>query len=314
MTLGGQQTPGASFGDAGGASLGNSLSLAAQPAPIKTEQVTTRPTAKYDEREGVLAGMKARRNYLMSNGADMKTWMGDWGAESKLRSQMRSERIDDAEKRFAATGDPGEYAKVIYPLIDDGMEVVGTKPIKTLDGQEAWEFTTRDTESGKETSRTMTLPQFDQLRLSVRDPSAMFKYEAEALIKRMEADEKIRVEQGGQLARQGTEYVKSKLQLGEIAAKGKQDRMSIGARGAEDRATDRHKPIKLGDGDALVAPGKGGAYETVAERPRTLGGSPQPSAGNRVLDMRAEAVEAIRKGADPQKVAERFQSQTGEGF
>lgn len=273
-TLGANEAPTAQFGDAGGASLANSMGVSAQPGAIPTEKVAAPKGPKYDEREGVLAGISARRKFLMSNGADMDAWLGDWGKESQLRGMIRTERIDDAEKRFMATGDPAEYAKSIYPLIDDGMEFVSSKPVKTVDGQQAWEFVRRNSESGKEVSSTMTLPQFQKFMMAVRDPKMVAEYESKSLLERLKADEKIRADREGEVAKQGTERLKSNLQLGEIAAKGKEDRKTVGARGAEDRATNKAKPLVLGaedmaygqedtaNGTQLVPIAKGGGKGT----------------------------------------------------
>lgn len=230
VQLGGQQRP---------AGLAGSLSLGGGGGtPIPREQVQVQPAVRYDEREGVLAGLSARRKALMSANVDSKLWMDDWAKESALRSQMRGERIDAAERRFMSTGDPGEYAKAIYPLIDDGMEFVGTEPVKTQDGSQAWKFIRRDSQTGKEISSVMNAEQFQKFMLGVRDPAKVAEYESKSLLERMEADEKIRAEIEKQKAVRQTKTHESGLRLEEIAAQGKQNRQTIAARGAEDRRTD----------------------------------------------------------------------------
>lgn len=231
--------PSAQFGTVDQPGLAGSLSLGGGGGPaVPREQVQVQPTGRYDEREGVLAGLSARRKALMSKDVDAKLWMDDWAKESALRSQMRSERIDAAERRFMATGDPGEYAKAIYPLIDDGMEFVGTEPVKTQDGSQAWKFIRRDSQTGKETSSVMNAEQFQKFMLGVRDPAKVAEYESKSLLERMEADEKIRAEIEKQKAVRQTKTHESGLRLEEIAAQGKQNRQTIAARGAEDRRTD----------------------------------------------------------------------------
>lgn len=241
LTLGGNQsamTPPA----------GMALDLSGRPQPNDT--VTTQRVApKYDEREGVLAGLTARRKSLMNSGVDDKLWLDDWAKESQLRGQIRSERVDNAEKRFMATGDPGEYAKAVYPLIDDGFDFVGTKAVKTPDGRQAWEFTRRDQQTGREVTNVMDADQFQRFTLSVRDPKAVAEYEAKALLERIKANEKIRAEQAAEAEKRDTEKLKGRIKSGHIAAEGAQDRMTVGARGAQDRQTNAAKPLVLGGED-----------------------------------------------------------------
>ena len=148
-----------------------------------------------------------------------------------------------------ATGDPGEYAKAVYPLIDDGFDFVGTKAVKTPDGRQAWEFTRRDQTTGREVTNVMDADQFQRFTLSVRDPKAVAEYEAKALLERIKASEKIRAEQAAEVAKQGTEGVKHKFKLSQIAADGSEDRKTVGARGAQDRQTNAAKPLVLGGED-----------------------------------------------------------------
>lgn len=318
MGLGGgapASMPSAQFGDMSeGAkpSLGG-MGLAEPQQRVPTQQVQAQAPGKFDEREGILAGLSARRKYLMEQGADPDAWIADWGKESQLRGMIRAERIQAAEQRFLATRDPGEYAKLIYPLIEDGMELVGTKPTKTVDGQEAWQFIRRDGQ-GKEVVDTMTLPEFQQFMVGVRDPKQVAEYEAKSLMERMKADQAIRQKRGEQAAVQDTERLKSTLTLGEIEARGKQERKTKGMVSG-DKTADLKKPLVLGEGQIAVAPGKDGKYETKAEgRQRTLGSTAQPSAGNRVLNLRAEAAQAIRAGKDADAVRARFRELTGEDF
>lgn len=310
---GGAAMPSQQFGDMSqGAKPGlGGMGLATPQERVPTQQVQVQPAGKFDEREGILAGLSARRKYLMDKGADPDAWMGDWSKESQLRGAIRSERVQAAEQRFMATRDPGEYAKLVYPLIEDGMELVGTKPTKTVDGQDAWQFIRRDGQ-GKEVVNTMTLPEFQQFMMGVRDPKAVAEYEAKSLFERMKADEAVRQKRGEQEAVQGTERVKSKLQLGEIEARGKQERKTKGMVSG-DKSAELKKPLVLGEGQIAVAPGKDGKYETKAEgRKRTLGSTAQPSAGNRVLNLRQEALDAIRRGAPQADVEREFRLATGE--
>lgn len=216
-------------------------------ANLPMQAVTTK-APDYDEREGVLAGLSARRKSLMAANADSKLWMDDWAKESQLRSQIRAERVDGAEKRFLATGDPGEYARIVYPLIDDGYDFVGTREVKGLDGKPAWEFTRRDQVTGKEVTNTMNADQFQRFMMGVRDPAKVAEVEAKALIERIKADEKIRAAGGEEVAKQGTAKVKSQLKLGEISAEGAEARKTVAAKGGQDRLTEREKPLVLSEG------------------------------------------------------------------
>lgn len=213
-------------------------------APIPTQQVT-KPAGTYDEREGVLAGLSARRKTLMDNNVDAKLWMDDWGKEAQLRSQIRGEKIDGAEKRFLATGDPGEYAKVVYPLIDDGYDFVGSQQVKGLNGKPEWQFTRRDQTTGKEVTSTMDADQFQRFMMGVRDPAKVMDVEAKSLIDRLRADQKIREEAEKQKGVRETNRQKSGLTLGEIGARTAGDLQVTRARGAEDRATNKAKPLVL---------------------------------------------------------------------
>ena len=295
---------------------GADMTLGLQSLPQSNDTTTMqRPTPKYDEREGVLAGLSARRKSLMNSGVDDKLWLDDWAKESQLRGQLRAERVDNAEKRFMATGDPGEYARAVYPLIDDGFDFVGTKPVKTPDGRQAWEFTRRDQQTGREVTNVMDADQFQRFTMSVRDPKAVAEYEAKALLERIKANEKIRAEQAAEAERRDTERLKGKIKSGHIAAEGAQDRLTVGARGAQERATNAAKPITLGEGEILTVPGKDGKRVTAAEgKPRTLGSTATPSAANRILDERQRAQQAIVDGRDPELVKRRFRDATGEDF
>lgn len=308
--------PALSLNGQGAQGPGADMTLGLQSLPKTNDTVTMqRPAPKYDEREGVLAGLTARRKSLMNSGVDDKLWMDDWAKESQLRGQMRAERVDSAEKRFLATGDPGEYAKAVYPLIDDGFDFVGTKPVKTADGRTAWEFTRRDQQTGREVSNVMDGDQFQRFMLNVRDPKAVAEYEAKALLERIKTNEKIRAEQAAEIAKQGTEGVKHGYKLKQIEADGAQDRKTVGARGAEERTTNAVKPITLGEGQILTAPGKDGKQVTLAEgKPRTLGSTAAPSAPNQVLALRREASQALAAGKDPEKVRARFRDLTGQEY
>lgn len=240
LTLGGQGTQGP----------GADMTLGLQSQPASSDVITTqRSQPKYDEREGVLAGLAARRKSLMASGVDDKLWLDDWAKESQLRGQIRAERVDNAEKRFMATGDPGEYAKAVYPLIDDGFDFVGSRQVKTSDGRTAWEFTRRDQQTGREVTNVMDADQFRRFTMSVRDPKAVAEYEAKALLERIKADEKIRAEQAAEVAKRDTEGVKHKYKLTQIAADGSEDRRTVAAKGAQDRQTNRDKPLVLGADD-----------------------------------------------------------------
>jgi hypothetical protein len=151
MTLAGSMAPGGAVQPVGG-----------------TEQVT-KPGPAYDEREGVLAGMAARRKSLMTSGVDAKLWMDDWGKESALRGQIRTETADKAEKAYRLTGDFGAYAKAVYPLIDDGHEIIDAKPDKTLDGKTGWTIVRKDAQ-GKETSMFRDEDTIRRDMLAVHDP------------------------------------------------------------------------------------------------------------------------------------------------
>lgn len=216
-----------------------------------------------DEREGILAGMQARRKALMGEKVDPKYWMDDWGKEAQLRSQIRSERVDGAEKRFLATGDPGEYARAVYPLIDDGYDFVDAKPVRGLDGKSGWNFVRRDQTSGKEVSSFMDADSFKKFMIGVRDPGAVVQYEAKALLERTKQSEE-----------RETNRQKSALTKEEIAARTAGDVAAARERGKQERSTDASKPVTLAPDSTLVRPAKGGKYEVVASgKPR----SPQSS-------------------------------------
>ena len=83
-----------------------------------------------------------------------------------------------------------------------------------------------------------------------------------------------------------------------------------------DKAVEIKKPVPLSEGQILVGPGKDGKYETKAEgRQRTLGSTAQPSAGNRVLDMRRKYSAQIRSNPDlAEQLRENFREVTGEEY
>lgn len=284
--------------------LAQSLTLGGVQPIGGTETRTTQP--KVDEREGILTALSARRKALMGAGVDAKYWMDDWGKEANMRAQVRTERMDQANQRFAVNGDPADWAKSVYPLIDDGMDFVSASPTKSVDGKQAWQFVRRDPATGEEHATVMDAEGFNKFRMSVADPKMVMQYEARQLLERFKADQGIREAKGKEEARRETNRDKSRLSLGEIAA-----------RGSEARKTNDTKPVVLGADATLVKPdGKGGAKPVAKGGARTLGGpSTKPSAANRVLDERAQAAAAIKANPDAAaQIKERFKARTGKDF
>ncbi|MFY9479182.1 MAG: hypothetical protein WAQ08_16170 [Aquabacterium sp.] len=284
--------------------LAQSLTLGGAQPVGGTETRTTQPKA--DEREGILQALSARRKALMGSGIDAKYWMDDWGKEANMRAQVRTERLDQANQRFAMNSDPSEWAKAVYPLIDDGMEFVSASPTKGVDGKQGWQFVRRDPATGEEQATVMDAEGFNKFRMSVADPKMVMQYEARQMLERYKADQGIRESQGKQEAERETNRQKSRLSLGEIAA-----------RSSQDRQTNDLKPVVLGADATLVKPdGKGGASTVAKGGGRTLGGpAANPSAANRVLNERAQAAAAIK--ANPgaaSAIKERFKARTGKDF
>lgn len=231
------------------------VSAKARPAPAEVSAQAPAParTEKPDERLGILAGLQARRKALMAEPTvDPKTWIEDWGKESALRSQIRTEKIENAEKRYHATGDPGEYLSVVYPLIEDGKKFVGRKQVLGVDGKPSWQLEFADVDTGKPSSRTVTDDQFKLFMVGVRDPNKVATYEASSMLERYKSGLKRDENAAHEGEKRDTERVKSNLQLKEIAAKGKEDRRTVSARGAEDRATDDNKPITVTEGAIVL--------------------------------------------------------------
>jgi hypothetical protein len=306
--------------------LGQSLTLGGAQAPA--QQTVTKQATDNDDREAILAGMKARRGHLMKAGVDPKAWMPDWAQEAKLRGEIRSERLDDAEKRFAVTGDPMEWAKVVYPLVDDGKTLVAADPIKGMDGSMGWNFKVRNDDTGEEATNTVSAQQFDRMRMMARDPSAVIKdVEAPALLARLKASAAIQAEEGKQGAVRETNRQKHGLKLEEIKVDGEDQRRTVAARTAGDiastrvtegerRATERTKPIVLGADATLVERDGQGEYKPVAKgKDKATGADTPTSAPNKILQLRAQAEAAAR--ANPAKAKEikaRFKALTGKDF
>lgn len=316
MGLGGgapASMPSAQFGDmSGGAkpSLGG-MGLAEPQQRVPTQQVQAQAPGKFDERQGVLAGMKARRKYLMENGAGPDVWGADFAKESALSEQLRAEPIKNAFNRYAATRDFGAYAKVVYPLIDDGVSIVDAKQEMGVDGKPlGWRLVLD--EDGKSRSVLVDPEMERQLLMLSASPEERIKHELQASLLRIKANEGVRQAQGAEAAKQGTEGVKLANNLALEAARFKNDRALKGMVSG-DKSADLRKPMVLSEGQIAVAPGKDGKYETKAEgKPRTLGSTAQPSAGNRVLNLRQEALDAIRRGAPQAEVEREFRLRTGE--
>lgn len=223
-----------------------------------------------------------------------------------MRAQVRGERMDQANQRFAVNGDPADWAKSVYPLIDDGMDFVSAGPTKGVDGKQAWQFVRRDPATGEEQTTVMDADGFNKFRMSVSDPKMVMQYEARQLLERMKADEKIRAGEADQKARRGRSLAEHGDRMNEIAA-----------RGAQARQTNDRKPVVLGADATLVKPdGKGGSSTVAKGGKRTLGGpTANPSAANRVLDERAQAAAAIKANPDAAaQIKERFKARTGKDF
>jgi hypothetical protein len=307
--------------------LGQSLSLGGAD-PVAAPKQPGQAKAPVDDRDAILAGMRARRTALMDSGIDPRAWMPDWAQESKLRGEIRSERLATAEQRFQATGDPGEWARVAYPLIDDGWEFVGSKPVKSLSGgPQAWEITRRNEATGEEQTSTIDADRFSRMMLAVRDPEAMTKYEAQSLLERLKSSEAIRAEEGKQGAVRQTQLQKHGLKLREIEADGADQRRTVAARTAgeiratraaegERRATERTKPIVLGADATLVERDQRGEYQPVAKgKDKATGADTPTSAPNKILQLRAQAEAAIRANPSAAKdVKARFKALTGKDY
>ena len=230
---------------------------AAQQAPQPDQQAVTLSTqqpspsaqpVKRDEREGILAGMQARRKALMNEKVDPKLWMDDWGKEANLRAQIRGEKVDNAEKRFLATGDPGEYARTVYPLIDDGMDFVESRQVKDDKGEPAWEFVRRDQKTGKQFTNVMNTDQFQRFMIGARDPNAVIQYEAKSMLAKFNADQKIRENAANQEGVRETNRQKSAHTLDEIAARSRGEMAVTKQKGIEDRTTNKDKPVVVSEG------------------------------------------------------------------
>ena len=318
MGLGGgapASMPSAQFGDmSGGAkpSLGG-MGLAEPQQRVPTQQVQAQAPGKFDEREGILAGLSARRKYLMENGAGPDVWGADFAKEAALREQLRAEPIKNAFNRYTATRDFGAYAKAVYPLIDDGVSIVEAKQEMGVDGKPlGWRLVLD--EGGKSRSVLVDPEMERQLLMLSASPEERIKHELQVNLAKARASAGIEEAQGTEKAKQGTEAVKLANNLALEDARFKNNRALKGMVSG-DKTADLKKPLVLGEGQIAVAPGKDGKYETKAEgRQRTLGSTAQPSAGNRVLNLRAEAAQAIRAGKDADAVRARFRELTGEDF
>lgn len=293
---------------------GMGLAPATQPGQ-QAQQPQAKTSRAFDERNGILAGMSARRKFLMTNGAGPDVWGGEFAKETALREQLRAEPIKQAYEHYSATGDFGAYARKVYPLIDDGVSIKSAEQKMGVDGKPAGWMLTVAGEDGKERSVLVNEATQQRMLMMSASPEERVKYELQTALAKTKADEGIRQKQGEQEAVQGTERLKSKLQLGEIDARGKQERKTKGMV-TGDKAVEIKKPVPLSEGQILVGPGKDGKYETKAEgRQRTLGSTAQPSAGNRVLDMRRKYSAQIRSNPDlAEQLRENFREVTGEEY
>lgn len=294
--------------------MAGGLSLDNGQAPIPTKQVQVQPTGKFNEEEGILSGMTARRKYLMSNGADPDLWGADFAKESALRERLRTKPINDAYNAYTATGDFGAYVKQVYPLINDGMEVSDAKQELGVDGKpQGWRLTIKGSD-GKDRPVIVGPEQERRLLTMSASPEQRVGYELKVALAEAAADARIRAGTVAHGQASDLEDQRHGNRGNEIAAAAAQARKTKAAVSGDKRA-ELGKPLVLGEGQIAVSPGKDGKYETKAEgRPRTLGNTAAPSAGNRVMDLRREASEAIRTGKDANKVRERFREMTGEDF
>jgi len=317
MGLGGgapASMPSAQFGDmSGGAkpSLGG-MGLAEPQQRVPTQQVWVKPKGQYNDDEAKLTWLTARRKHLMESGAGPDVWWEDFAQESALREKRRNQPIQDAYAKLTATGDFGSYAKTVYDMIDDGRSITSAKQEIGLDGKPVWRLQVVDDETGQEFVDLIDENRQRELVKMVMSPEQRIKHEFEASLLRIKANEGVRQAQGAEAAKQGTEAVKLANNLTLEDARFKNDRALKGMVSG-DKSADLRKPMVLSEGQIAVAPGKDGKYETKAEgKPRTLGSTAQPSAGNRVLNLRQEALDAIRRGAPQAEVEREFRLRTGE--
>lgn len=195
--------------------------------------------------DDVLSGLDARGKVFMAKG-DMDGYMKNQASAIGLRTQLRNQSIQQS----MGNGDWAGVIKSLNKYTDNGFDNVDVQPGMSPDGKtQGYSITFSNNDGGQSQPVFASVDDIKQkVAMVMAKPEDIGRKELEMALNRYKADQAIRQKQAGEGEERQTARVKSGLRLGEISAQGEQSRRTEATRGAQDRQTQRQKPLVLSEG------------------------------------------------------------------
>jgi hypothetical protein len=193
-------------------------------APEKTPEWVADGRATYE------AGLARSAAYLKAGRFD--DYIANRAKQAQLGSALLKMAAEKSDSQYQMTGDPTVYIKNMSHYNNDGIDFVGSEK-KTIQGQdgkpvEVYSVTTRDRDTGKESTKEVTGAEILQNAAKLSDPELAKEIAKKEALERIAAAAKI-LEQNNKASNdRDTEKFKSGLNLNEISARGNEERRTKG--------------------------------------------------------------------------------------
>ena len=130
---------------------------------------------------------------VLGKAGDFEGLIANEARAAPVRAAYRSDTIQSAMQRFNVDGDAVRLAKTVYPVITDGIDIVGSEAVTGPDGQPAgYKLKLSD---GTVTPPLTAQAISERVSAALANPQDVAKYEMTTKIKRFESDLKVREEQ-----------------------------------------------------------------------------------------------------------------------
>ena len=127
---------------------------------------------------------EARTNALFKAGRTDDA-MKFFAQDSAMRASLRREAIEQNYQRYKATRDPSALIEGVYRNIDDGFDLKGVEPVKTLDGSVVYRITRQSRDNPEKVDTQEFTP--DDVEMFVQgalNPQGVLKYELDSRLAR----------------------------------------------------------------------------------------------------------------------------------
>lgn len=127
---------------------------------------------------------EARTNALFKAGKTDEA-MKFFAQDAAMRDGLRREAVEQNYQRYKATRDPTALIDGVYRNIDDGFDLKGVQPVKTLDGSVVYRITRQSRDNPEKTDVQEFTP--DDVEMFVQgalNPQGVMKYELDSRLSR----------------------------------------------------------------------------------------------------------------------------------